>query len=175
MRPSLPKGAVAALEPVRTALRADADARAGAADDEAHRQADEVRAAARARAERILERARADGEQQAQAGVETELTRRRREARDLVLAAQRELYDELRRRCREAALGLRASADYPKLCQALAERANAVLGPAASVYESPAGGMVAVSGSRRVDLSLPTLAEREVERLGSAVERLWAP
>jgi hypothetical protein len=42
------------------------------------------------------------------------------------------------------------------------------------VQESPDGGVVAVAGSRRLDLSLPVLAEREVDRLGSEVERLWA-
>ncbi len=174
MRPSLPKGAEAALEPVRAALRAEAGAQAEAGTEEAQRHADEVRTAARERAERIRDQARAEGEQQARAAVAAVLTRRRREARDAVLTAQRELYDELRQRCRDAAIGLRDSADYPQLRRALSEQAIAVLGPDASVEESPSGGVVAVAGGRRLDLSLPTLADREIERLGSAVERLWA-
>jgi vacuolar-type H+-ATPase subunit E/Vma4 len=174
MRPSLPKGAAAALAPVREALRAEADALAEATGDDARRHAAEVRTDARERARRILDQARAEGEQQARVAVSVELTRRRREARDILLAAQRELYDELRQRCRDAALELRDAADYPQLRRALSERATAVLGPDASVQESPAGGVVAVAPSRRLDLSLTTLADREVERLGSAVERLWA-
>jgi hypothetical protein len=87
---------------------------------------------------------------------------------------RRDLYDELRRASRDAARALRDSSDYPEILRRLTERAVAAMGPEAAMQESPDGGVVAVAGSRRLDLSLPVLAEREVDRLGSEVERLWA-
>lgn len=174
MRRKLPIGSAAALGPVQSALMAEARANADAILGEAREQAERLRSEARARAERILADSRNEGEQQARAAVAARMARRRREARALILAAERDLHDELRRRCRDAARGLRAEPDYPRLRKRLTEHALAVLGSGATVEESPDGGVVAHDGSRRLDLSLPTLADREVDRLGSEVMRLWA-
>lgn len=170
----LPAGSAAALAPVQAALRAQAEADAHATLDQARRRAAEMRSQARARAADMLAASRTDGEEQARAAVAARVVRRRREARDVVLRAQRDLYDQLRRVSREAARALRHDPDYAALLGRLTARARDVLGADASVQESPDGGVVAVDGSRRLDLSLPALAEREVDRLGAEVERLWA-
>jgi vacuolar-type H+-ATPase subunit E/Vma4 len=170
----LPAGSVAALAPVRSKLQAQAEAEAHTTLDQARDQAGRIRAEARARAAGILADSRAEGEEQARAAVAARVVRRRREARDVVLSVQRDLYDELRRASRDAAQALRDSPDYPEILRRLTEGAVAAMGQAAAVQESPDGGIVAEAGSRRLDLSLPVLAEREVDRLGAEVERLWA-
>ncbi|HEX6326396.1 MAG TPA: hypothetical protein VFZ72_07480 [Jiangellaceae bacterium] len=174
MTAALPAGSVAALAPVQSKLHAQAEADARTTLDQARRQADRIRSDARARAAGILADSRAEGEEQARAAVAARVVRRRREARDVVLSVRRDLYDELRRASRDAARALRDSSDYPEILRRLTERAVAAMGPEAAVQESPDGGVVAVAGSRRLDLSLPVLAEREMDRLGSEVERLWA-
>jgi vacuolar-type H+-ATPase subunit E/Vma4 len=165
---------VAALAPVQSKLHVQAEAEARTTLDQARRQAGRIRSEARARAAGILADSRAEGEEQARAAVAARVVRRRREARDVVLSVQRDLYDELRRASRDAARALRDSSDYPEILRRLTKRAVAAMGPEAAMQESPDGGIVAVAGSRRLDLSLPVLAEREVDRLGSEVERLWA-
>lgn len=174
MKPQLPLGADAALAPVRTALLARARADADAARQRAHDQAVEIRSDARQRAEQLLAESRAAGAERARAAVAEQLSRRQREARAVVLAAQRALYDQLRQQCREAAYALRADPGYPALKARLTEHALSVLGPGALVRESPDGGVVATAGNRVLDLSLPALAEREIDRLGAEVVRLWA-
>lgn len=174
MTARLPTGSAAALAPVQSALLTRARADAGAVLDEARREADHVRAAARDRATQIIEASRAEGEAEARAAAAVALTRRRRQARDVVLAARRELFDELLRECRAGARALRDAPDYRDVRARLTRLAVATLGPDAVVEESPDGGVVAKAGGRRLDLTLPTLADREVERLGAGVNRLWA-
>ena len=55
-----------------------------------------------------------------------------------VLAAQRESYDELRRRARAAVLALRDEADYPELLERLAAAARRDLGDDAQLRDRPA-------------------------------------
>lgn len=173
MKQQLPTGAVAALSPVQEALLAEARAAAEAVLAEAQHDAQQVRSAARRRASEILDAGRAEGEQEANAAVATRLIRRRREAQATILAAQRKIYDELRRRCEEAARALREDPEYPVLQRQLTEHAIAQLGTRAVVREAPHGGVEAVAGSRRLDLSLSTLANHELDRLGGEVQRLW--
>jgi vacuolar-type H+-ATPase subunit E/Vma4 len=173
MRPRLPGEALGALIPVQTALRAQAQAAADTVLAEAHRDAEQVRAEARRHAMEILAAGRAEGEQEAAAAVAARLIKRRREAQAVILAARRALYDELRRRCREAARTLSEDPEYPILQQQLTKHAMVRLGTTASVRESAEGGVVAVDGSRRLDLSLPALADHELDRLGGEVEGMW--
>jgi vacuolar-type H+-ATPase subunit E/Vma4 len=173
MKARLPAGAGAALDPVRAALLSQAHSDAESVLAEARQQAEHERAASRGRAAQILRAGRDEGERQARAAAAAQLTRRRREARDTLLAAQRTLYDELRRRCHDAASALREAADYPELRRHLTDHVGAALGRDASIRESADGGVVAVTGSRRLDLSLPTLVDQELDRLGEEVRQLW--
>jgi hypothetical protein len=97
-------------------------------------------------------------------------------ARMAVLAARGDAYAELRRRARTAALTLRADSGYPQLLERLSAAARAELGPGAELEVDPAGagGVRARRGSRRVDHTLPTLADRCVDALGAEAARLWA-
>jgi vacuolar-type H+-ATPase subunit E/Vma4 len=163
------------LEAPRDALLADArtdadrviaqaEADAAAALAHARRAADELIAAASARGE-------ADGRIEAalQAARENAL------ARMEVLAARRGLYDELRQRARRAVLSLRDEPGYQELLERLAAAARRDLGDDAELEVDPAdaGGVRARSGSRRVDYSLPALAQRCVDALGPGLRQLW--
>ena len=74
---------------------------------------------------------------------------------------------------RAAASALRTDPRYPDLLDRLSERARELLGPRAVVTESPAGGIVAAWGSRRLDLSLPAVAESTLATMASEVSALW--
>jgi len=170
----LPEGSAEALEPVRRALLADARSRADAALAAAREQAGQQRAAARAEAAALLAAARAAGEESARTAAQASTLRARRAARGSLLAVQRELYEELRVRAREAVTVLRDDPGYPELLGRLAERARTELGPGAVVDEDPGGGVLGRCDGRSLDLSLPALAARALERLGEEVAALWA-
>jgi hypothetical protein len=173
MSPALTAPADAALVPVRAALLAAADAAATVARSNAEQQRDEVLARARSTAAELLAAARAEGAAEASAAAGARIARSRGETRLTVLAAQRTLYDDLRKRCRTAATDLVGSPGYEGLKRSLVERARAQLGPEAVVTESPDGGIFAIVGCRRLDLSLPTLAERALARSAGEVAQLW--
>ena len=65
--------------------------------------------------------------------------------------------------------------DRAALLDALRARVRAELGPDATVREHPDGGLVAEAPGRRLDLSLPALADDAVDALGGAAAALWAP
>jgi vacuolar-type H+-ATPase subunit E/Vma4 len=163
----------AALEPVRTALRAAARTDAAEMLRNAHQRKDQLLADARRTADEMLAAARADGEAEATAVVKARLAQSRRDGRRSMLTAQRDLYDELRRRCRGAATALAETPGYEELRGHLAERALAQLGSGATVVDSADGGVLASAGDRQLDLTLPTLAERALERSGAEVAELW--
>lgn len=141
-----------------------------------------VLARAREDAAAILADARAAGTAEATAFAAADLTRARRRARAIVLGAQREAYEELRRRVRTAACALR---EDPVLMDRLRALALETAGPGARVTEHPEGGVVAIGAGTWVDCSLPALADRAVDALGAMsekagrpiceVERLWVP
>lgn len=165
----------AALEPVRAQLlrsaHADAQARLAAAD----RQAAAVLEHARETAEASLDEARRQGEADAAQARTGELTRARRRARAAQLAVRRQAYEELRRRVTDRVLGLRQADEYAALLDLLGERARGLLGPDAELAEDKDGGLVGHVPGRRADLTLRTLAERALDRLGGEAETLWTP
>ena len=169
----LPPAADAALDPVRTALRAAARADAAEVLRTARQHKDELLAVARRTADELLTTARADGEAEATAAVNARLARGRRDARRSVLTAQRDLYDELRRRCLAATTAVAGSPGYEDLRRQLVERAVAQLGSDLTITDSVDGGVLASAGDRWLDLTLPTLAERALERSGAEVAELW--
>jgi len=72
-----------------------------------------------------------------------------------------------------SATALRTDARHPELLARLTERSHALLGRDATVTESPDGGVIAEAGSRRLDLSLPTLAAETLSRRAAEVAALW--
>jgi len=164
-----------AAEPLREALldqtRAETDERLAAAD----RRAEALLLDAEERGAALAERARAEGAAAARLAGAHDEARARRRARSLVLAARRELYEELRRRALEAAHALRDDSAYPALLDGLAAVARAQLGEDAELeIDPPDGGLRASCGARHVDYTLGALVERSLDQLGDRLERLWA-
>lgn len=162
----------AALEPLRSALLGRARRDAGDVVAEARRWAADVLSEARDAADGTLAAAASSGRADAAEVIAVEGTRARRAARAIELSAQREVYDELRRRVTEQ---VRARASGAGTCEHLLARARALLGPAATVMTPPGGGVVAQVPGKRVDLSADVLAEHAVEQLGAEVRALWVP
>jgi hypothetical protein len=84
--------------------------------------------------------------------------------------------DELRRRAREAALELRERPDYPELLECLSDAARSQLGDDAELeVDLPGrGGVIGRRGNASVDYTLPAMADRTIDEMGVALERLWA-
>ncbi len=153
---------------------------------EARAAAEQIRATAEAAAEaRLVEAAHtaeailARAGEEAAAEAEREhaaaMVRERRRARRVVLEAQRSAYDELVQRVRARASALRTDPAYQELLDGLEQAARRQLGERVAVTRDPApdGGLLAEADGRRVDYSLPALADRCVHELGAEVERLW--
>jgi vacuolar-type H+-ATPase subunit E/Vma4 len=163
------------LEPLREALLDQAEAEAGHRRAEVEAEREQRLSAARAEAGSLVEQGRRDGRRAAsQEGARRHGAAHRR-AREARLEACGSLFEELRRRVRDEALGLRSDPSYPALLQRLAEAARSQLGPGAEIeVDCPdGGGVLARSGSRSVDYTLPALADRALEELDGEVERLW--
>jgi len=169
----LPADAVTALAPVREALLAAAHTDAQATAQSAEWRAVDGLAAARQAATGLIAQARSEGSAEAAGLVATDQARARRQARAVVLTAQRDLYDELRACSRAAVARLRDDPDYPRMLARLSDRARAALGSAAVLGEPEDGGIVATDGVRRVDFSLPTLADRAFDASAVQIRRSW--
>ncbi|MET3945981.1 vacuolar-type H+-ATPase subunit E/Vma4 [Arthrobacter sp. UYCu512] len=161
-----------ALEPVRRALRAAAEKQAAELRDSSGRQANELLADARAEAAEILGAAAKEGGESARSEAVLLSARVRRQAHELVLAQRNSLRLELHRGLREAVRGLTSDPRYTGLMDRLTARCRELLGPDVVVSTSPDGGVVAEAGSRRLDLSLPLLAEMTLDAMPE-VSELW--
>jgi vacuolar-type H+-ATPase subunit E/Vma4 len=146
------------------ALLAAADADAAAALAEAQRQVEELRA-----------QARMQGEADGAAVLARERSSARRQAREVVMTARREAYEELVRQTRRAVTRLRAASSYPALLVALRAQVSTDPGRDVAVTEHPEGGLVAVGEHRRLEFGLVDLADAAIQRLGPEVEGLWQP
>jgi len=164
-----------ALAPVRASLRATAQKSAAEAQEKARAEVQEILDAAHRKADSIRAAAVASGESAGRSQAALRSARNRRQAHEAVLTQQNSLLLELRLRVTEAAIALRSDPRYPELVERLTERAHVMLGAEASCTESPDGGVVAEQGSRRLDLSLPTLALGTLESLTAEISTLWIP
>ena len=163
------------LRPVGAALlaraRADTERTLGDVDAEAAG----VLARAETEAEAIRAEARAQGEADAAGVLVTERARARRQARAVVLAARREIVEELRTEVLHELPELRADPAYGPWRDGLGDRVHQVLGADAVVSDHPDGGVVGEVAGRRVAYTLVGLADRALDALGSDVEGLWSP
>ena len=122
----------------------------------------------------IIAEARASGAAQADREMAIARAHGQRRAHRIVLEARRKAYEDLGARVRAGALGLKSDATYPVLLDRLAQRSREQLGEGTSIDCDPAdGGVVAGAEGRRVDYSLPALAERCLRGLGAEIEELW--
>jgi vacuolar-type H+-ATPase subunit E/Vma4 len=168
---------IPALEPVRLALMADAEAEADALVAEARARADDRVGRAEADAEAAVAEARRRAEAGARARAARELSRSRDDARHAELACRRELRDELATAVADALHELRVHPRYPELLDHLERVANDQLGPDATIVRDPQpdGGVLATAGGRRVDYRLPAIAERVLGLIADELENAEVP
>jgi len=161
------------MEPLRQAIAAEAGRRADELGQEAAEEGDAMVRAARAEAARIIAAAVADGRAAGEIVARDGSARARRAASERVLAhreaARLRLRDEIRAGARELA----RDRSYPDMRRSLEARGRALLGPDAVVTDHPDGGLVVEAGSRRLDLSLPALADAAWERMPEEVRGVW--
>jgi vacuolar-type H+-ATPase subunit E/Vma4 len=162
------------VAPLRATLLSLADDETEAALGAATARAAGMVSAAEADEARLVARARAEATAVADREALRTVGRARGEARAVVLGARRELYDEVRRRVSTEAPKLRDDPRYAALLERLQALASERLGGEATLeVDLPEGGVRGVAGSRRVDLSLPRIAERCLAELGPELEVLW--
>jgi len=154
-----------ALDPLRQALHAAAEKQAAEIRDVAGRETLALLASARAQAGQIVADATRDGEEAARSQAALRSSRVRREAQELVLARRSAVLAELHRQLKARASALQEDPRYPALVTGLTEQCRTLLGPSARVSASPDGGVVAEAGTRRLDLSLPVLAELALDSM----------
>ncbi|WP_326646298.1 hypothetical protein OG884_16840 [Streptosporangium sp. NBC_01755] len=162
-----------ALAPLEAELLRRAGEQAARTTARARDEAASVMAAARREAEAVLAEAGAQGlaEHAAYAAtVRADVGRRRRR---VVLAAQCEMLEEFRRRAREEAKDLRHAPCYPALLRHLSETVRRRGGDDLVIDEHPDGGVVAHGPGRRLDATLPALADRMIDTLAGEVQCLW--
>jgi vacuolar-type H+-ATPase subunit E/Vma4 len=167
-----PETAVA-LAPVREWLLDDARREAEQLVADARADAAERLAQAREEARAMVAQAREAGAAHAEEAVALDVARARREARGVLLAAEESLRQRVRDGVHAGADALRQDPGYPDLLAGLATSAREVLGASALVHEAPGGGVIAQLGWRRVDLSLPALADRALRSVEGEVASLW--
>ena len=170
---SLPRRAAATLEPLIHALAAAAQVRIAETNSDARESANQIHKTARQGRERILADATAAGRRDAESAAALASDRIRRQANELVLGKQEQIRTELRDRVRIAALELVHDPDYPDMLKHLTGRARRLLGADAIVSVNANGGVTAVAGSRRVDLTLPTLAATKFDELTGELSQVW--
>ena len=164
------------LEPLRRALRAETEAAADRRRSEVAAECERIVAEAEDGAHELSHEARVEGERAAAREAARRHAAAARRARETMLATRRSLVDELRRRAREAVLELRAQSDYPELLERLSDAARSQLGDDAELEVDPPGrgGVIGRRGDASVDYTLPSMADRTIDEMGVALERLWA-
>jgi vacuolar-type H+-ATPase subunit E/Vma4 len=164
------------VEPARDALLADARERAQQLLEQAEEEARELIAQGQRDAEELIARAREEGLAAGRVQAARDAGREQALARWEELAAQRAVYDDVCRRARAQVMALRDEPGYPDLLERLAATARRDLGDGAELEIDPPGlgGVRARAGSRRVDYTLPSLADRCVRDIGPALAQLWA-
>jgi vacuolar-type H+-ATPase subunit E/Vma4 len=162
-----------ALQPLRRELlrraRSDADSQVAAAREDAAA----TLARAHARAADLLATARSRGEQRAEAELAAGRAAARHARRAEILEVQRDAFEQLRAASRAAVCGLRDEPGYPLLRENLRRTAKDLLGPDAAITDDPAGGIVAAADGRRIELTLPALADRALDAAAAEIGGLW--
>lgn len=162
------------LQPVRAELLSRAAADADRVIAEARQEAARILEQGHDKARQLTEKARATGEAAGFALAAEQQAALRRALRRDVLAAKDNGYQQWRRHAREAVLRLRDEPEYPRWCETLRGAAAGVLGDGAEVTDHPDGGVVAQLGCRRVDLSLPAIADRALDEIAADIDELWS-
>ena len=150
--------------------RAEAAEEVRGAEEEGHRRVEE----ARRRTAHLLERARREGREAAERATGWERAEASREAREGVLRARRDALQELRERALQRLRSMQGEPAYAELLQRLEAAARAQIGESAEIERNDdLGGIVARSGARRVDYTLPEVLDRVLNDMGEELAGLW--
>jgi len=163
------------LDALRTALRVEAETEAAERLAEVDEACKRRLAEAQGTARELTELGRLEGTRVAARATARRRAAAHRRAREVRLAAQHGLIDELRTRANEAALGLREDARYRGLLERVSQAARSQLGADAEIEIDPPdlGGVRARAGSASVDYTLPALVDRVIFELDGELETLW--
>jgi vacuolar-type H+-ATPase subunit E/Vma4 len=169
-------GVATSLEPVRATLLADANAEAERIVREATRSADRLVNQAEHDADAEVVEVERRGEASARALDDQHVARARDEAHSIIMRTQEIFHQQLAEAVRDAALDLRNDPRYPALLDHFADVARNQLGDAAIIERDPepGRGIIAVAGTRRVDYTLPALADRALDALSDETAALWS-
>ena len=169
--------AVTDLEAYRSRRLGSAEARGATLIADARTAAAARHEAGRGSADEILTAARRAGEADADREADAQLAEARRDARRLVLEAQRDVFETFSRLSSDAVLALRERPDYGAMLDRLEARAVADLGKEVRITRDPpaAGGIIGEANDRRVIASLTAFADRCRQELGARIEDLWGP
>jgi vacuolar-type H+-ATPase subunit E/Vma4 len=163
------------LEPVRRALLEDAATTADELVASAAREVDAMVHEFERQCDAEVAEVERRSAEAARASRDQHVTAVRRQRYEAVLAVRSEIRDRIVEAAREAARGLRSDPGYPALLDHLEAVARAQLGGAAVIRRDPEpdGGVVAELGTRRVDYSLPELADRALDALPDETRETW--
>lgn len=157
----------AALSDLRAHLAAAAAAAAGdierTAEADVRAELERAEADAAATTARAAELGRRRGTAAVAAAAHRAASRRRGE----ILAARREADERFRSAATAAVLHMADEPGYPAILDGLRATAIALLGPDTVVTEDPAGGLIAHTGGRLLDLRLATIAVRAIDRVAT--------
>lgn len=164
------------LEPVRRALLADATAQAEALVAAATRDVEASIAEVEQECDEQVTEIEQRSARASRASLDQRIAEARADAHEAVLAARARTHDRLVEAAHAAAIGMRGDPRYPALLDHFERVARDQLGDDAVIERDPTpnGGIVATLGSRRVDYSLPQLADRALDVLADEVTRSWA-
>jgi vacuolar-type H+-ATPase subunit E/Vma4 len=166
-----PEQSRAALQPLRSALLAAATEQAQVIVADSEDEGRELLASARRERDAVVGEARRRGEQEAALRLRSQRAQAHRQARELVLEAQRAAYDDLRR---AAGAAVREVLSDPGEKQRWSAALRARLGATAVVREARGGGVVGeTEDGRVVDASVATVVDEAVADLDLGC--LWTP
>ncbi|MEZ5230696.1 MAG: hypothetical protein R2710_29710 [Acidimicrobiales bacterium] len=171
LSPAELESVAASLAPVRRALLDEAEAATRsilvAAREEAASRIRKEETAADDAVRRAVERR----ERASQAAFDQMMAAERSRSDRLVRVRRSEHVAALVDETVSAARSMRSDERYPRLLEALAERARVQLGPEAGIEadRTEAGGVIGELGHHRVDYSLDALARRALTRLADEV------
>jgi len=163
-----------ALSPLDAALRDAVDQVGRDIVAQARERASALARQAQQDAEDLARRAREEGEAAADLVLAREGAALRRDSTAIILDAKAAVLAELRAAVRDAVVGLRTAPDYPELLDGLVQRAISRLGPKAVIVRDPEplGGIIAEVPGRRIDYTLPALADLALAELGTTFENV---
>lgn len=168
---SLAQRTDAALGPLRAVLLAAARAESDAVQASCTAECLELAESARRQADAVLKEARARGTEDGALRLATDRARIQREARQVLLAAQRTAYDDLRQSAKTA---IRELMQDPVERARLAEALRLRLGSGVVIHEHADGGLVGESTDGRVvDASVETLVDAALSNVD--LQSLWSP